>query len=254
MTPISVPAQYSSDITAGAINDFGQIVGVYGTIGQTPSLQGFFDNRGTFTSINAPGDAYTVVNGINDFGETVGYGATSLGAPNQAFVNNRGTFTLINVPGASELTDATSINNFGEVAGFYRNGSETISGFLDNNGSFTTIDVPGATNTEIFGVNDFGQVVGTAWGLPGEANGQTEAFVESGGVFTLLNGVGSNDATIAFGINDAGQIVGLNNSGASAFIATVTRAPEIDSASAASGATFLLGCILVLRGRRRHIP
>jgi probable HAF family extracellular repeat protein len=59
-----------------------------------------------------------------------------------------------------------------------------MEGFVDSGGRFTTINVPGATNTEVFGINDLGQIVGTTWGLPGETNGQTEAFVESRGVFT----------------------------------------------------------------------
>jgi hypothetical protein len=62
LTPISVPAAYSSNILAGGINDSGQIVGVYGLIGGTPTLQGFSYSGGTFTTINVPGDAYTVVN------------------------------------------------------------------------------------------------------------------------------------------------------------------------------------------------
>src|SRR5271169_2860925 len=78
-------------------------------------------------------------------------------------------FTPIDFPGALQ-TEATGINNSGQVAGWYQDGSEKTHGFLDVNGTFTPIDVPGAILTEAFGINNQGDIVGgyqTEVSLPG---------------------------------------------------------------------------------------
>jgi hypothetical protein len=47
--------------------------------------------------------------------------------------------------------------------------------------SFTTIDVPGAANTQAYGINDSGQIVGTI--TQGSAG---YCFLDSGGTFTFF--------------------------------------------------------------------
>lgn len=56
--------------------------------------------------------------------------------------------------------------------------------------------------------------------------------------------------TETYGINGHGKTVDIGDNGAAAFVATPTKAPEIDPASAASGLTLLLGSLMVLRARR----
>ncbi len=107
--------------------------------------------------------------------------------------------------------------------------------------SFTSIELAGATGTDLYGINDTGQIVGINTAFPYQAGFQYEngvfttlpfpgisrdinnvgqivgqyytfsgnrAFLYSGGEFTLLPEFPSLSASSALGINDAGQIVG----------------------------------------------
>jgi probable HAF family extracellular repeat protein len=89
------------------------------------------------------------------------------------------------------------INNLGQIVGTYRDFGGTLHGFLDTNGVITTIDFPGF-DTSVTAINDSGQIVGAYF-----TRDDTQAFLDSGGVFTTLN------AEYSTGINDSGQIVGL---------------------------------------------
>lgn len=64
--------------------------------------------------------------------------------------------------------------------------------------TFTTIDAPAAIGTFLNGINDSGQIVGTA---------ETYSFLLSGGTYNIINPPYSEGAT-ATGINDSGQVVG----------------------------------------------
>jgi len=77
-------------------------------------------------------------------------------------------YVAINFPGAFD-TNATGINNFGEIVGFYHQGTNCngnvsppcpTHGFKLINKTFITVNVPGAINTRVLGVNDGGDVVG----------------------------------------------------------------------------------------------
>ncbi|MGC2697220.1 MAG: hypothetical protein WA738_15655 [Candidatus Angelobacter sp.] len=79
-------------------------------------------------------------------------------------------YVAIDFPGAF-FTDATGINNFGEIVGFYAQGTNCFAGSVSDscpahgfklvNKVFTTIHISGALHTRISGVNDGGDVVGT---------------------------------------------------------------------------------------------
>jgi uncharacterized membrane protein len=109
--------------------------------------------------------------------------------------------------------------------------------------NFTTLDDPNGSNTQTYGINNAGQIVGginifghgfllsggtyttlddgsagtNAWGIngPGQIVGQfvnsgvTDGFVLNGGIYTtLIDTDPSAVSTAAHGINNAGQIVG----------------------------------------------
>src|SRR5438477_6709765 len=67
---------------------------------------------------------------------------------------------------------------------------------------FTTIAVPGSSNTEVYGINNAGEIVGTYSGAGGGGG-----FLLSHGALTTLTGPGSR-AIQPYAINDLGQIVG----------------------------------------------
>ena len=70
--------------------------------------------------------------------------------------------------------------------------------------TFTTIDVPGAMNTNITGINNLGQMVGSYLET---TNGPATGFLFSNGSFTFFNYPGGNN-TLAYDINDSGLICG----------------------------------------------
>jgi probable HAF family extracellular repeat protein len=86
------------------------------------------------------------------------------------------------------------------ITGMANAGSD---GFLYDYGSYRLLSVPGGFNTQAFGINNAGQIVGGYQDSTG-----THGFVYSGGVYTTLNDpLGTQ--TQAWGINDRGQIVGF---------------------------------------------
>ena len=121
------------------------------------------------------------------------------------------------VPGSTSTT-ARGINNLGEIVGFYDASGNTGCGFGVNcaihgfkliNGKFTRVDIPGALQTEIYGVNDGGDLVGsyftsdnTVHGFLLMHTGQLRHIDRPGTHFTLANGV-NNSLTVVGDSNDA---------------------------------------------------
>jgi hypothetical protein len=117
------------------------------------------------------------------------------------------TFTGINslLP-ANTNSQATGVNDAGEVVGFYQEGPNTspvFTGFVDKAGSVTPLEFPGATSTQALGVNDLGEIVGDY-----VTGGVMHGFLDNAGTFTTLDPTGSTATTIN-GINDSGTVVGF---------------------------------------------
>jgi probable HAF family extracellular repeat protein len=68
---------------------------------------------------------------------------------------------------------------------------------------FTTFDFPGEAITNVSGINNVGQIVGTAYD-------PNHGFTYSNGMFTSINFATGSPFTIteALGINDVSQVVG----------------------------------------------
>jgi uncharacterized membrane protein len=79
--------------------------------------------------------------------------------------------------------------------------------------TWTTIDYPGAVRTEVNGVNNNGDVVGS---YQDAINFNFHGFLLSGGLFTTIDFPGA-DWTNAEGINDSGDIVGTYSISANPF-------------------------------------
>src|SRR5215469_6482579 len=73
----------------------------------------------TFQTVNFPGDTFTQLLGINNFGDIAGYQGSGLtGHPNQGFtLDLPSTFTTENFPHAVQ-TQVIGINNLFTTAGF----------------------------------------------------------------------------------------------------------------------------------------
>lgn len=110
--------------------------------------------------------------------------------------------SAIDVP-RSSLTVACGVDMYGNVVGYFADGSGT-HGFFLKDGGFTTITFPGAAWTAAYGVNNAGQIVG---GYGSNEFSGRHGFLRSGSRFSSIDFPGSSD-TVARGINGRGQIVG----------------------------------------------
>jgi len=149
-----------------------------------------------------PGGSFSYAYGINNSGQVVGSGDSSVGV--QAFVDSGGTGMtgLSSLPGA--LLYAYGINNSGQIVGEGVNlADDRIEGFLYTGTGVTWFgSLPDSVTT---GINDSGQVVGVA----SSSAGNSEAFIYSSG--TGMTGLGflpGYTTSIAGGINNSGQVVG----------------------------------------------
>ena len=97
---------------------------------------------------------------------------------------------------------AEKINNIGQIVGLAIPAVTGSPAFVESNGTVKTFLIPGSTETDAFGINDAGQIVGTFYTV-----NTTRAYLDSGGVFTTNQPFGNSTAD-ASGINNSGQIVG----------------------------------------------
>ena len=108
-------------------------------------------------------------------------------------------FTTVDDPLAPGSTQASGINDMGQIVGTYFD----AHGFLYGGGSYTTIDDPLATQTVAQGINNAGQIVGYY-----SDQGGVHGYLLVGGLYAPIDNPSSTNGTFAQGINAAGQIVG----------------------------------------------
>src|SRR6188472_4285839 len=70
------------------------------------------------------------------------------------------TFTSIDFPGAFS-TNASGINDRGDIVGSYQDANFVFHGFLYDGRHYITINFPGASSTFASGINDRGDIVGS---------------------------------------------------------------------------------------------
>jgi uncharacterized membrane protein len=167
----------------------------------------------TYTTIDFPGSTQTVIGGINNLGQMVG-GYQLADQSRHGFLDVAGTFTTIDDPNATSGSEATGINNSGQITGTYNLNPPEVGhvlegahGFVYNQATmtFAPIDDPtaGVTNTTPTKINDSGNIVGIFRVNGGSGNG----FLDSGGTYTTVNFPGQS-GTHDNGINNGGEIVG----------------------------------------------
>jgi hypothetical protein len=209
------PGSAQTQVTG--IDNKGNTAGFWVNAGGTN--RGFVEWNGvfeSFTNPNTPRVAGSVnqLLGINDSGVAVGF-YTDAHGNNHAYQVNQatGVFTKIKISG-SVSTQATGINNNGDIVGTETAAGNTSSWLL-HDGHLTTYQFPGGSNTQALGINGSDEIVGF--------------YTDGGGVqhgFTLKaplgpvshwqsiddpNGVGS---TTVNGVNNAGDLVGFYTDGA----------------------------------------
>jgi len=109
-------------------------------------------------------------------------------------------FVTIDAPGAVE-TDATGVNNTGQVSGYYVDAAGNPHGFLWQNGGLQTVDYPGAPLTSPGHVNDVGLIIGNY----GTFTSQHAATYHTRlAIWTTLPDVAGLPVNIGHGINNSG--------------------------------------------------
>lgn len=168
------------------------------------------DHNGKLTLIDFPGAAETFLSGINDRDDVVGLYVDSAGVVHGfSFID--GTFATVDAPN-SMFNSADGINDPGAIAGFFQSLDFGVHGYRLKDADFTVIDDPNAfpgsngfpTFTEIFSINNRGQVVG----LSTDMFGLSHSFLLSDGVFQRIDVPAAVEGTAANGLNELDQVVG----------------------------------------------
>lgn len=209
---------------ASGVNDLGTIVGAYEDCGGSVHafiLTGFPGASYSFSAFDVPVASapwLAVADGINNLGQIVGYYHTSNGANHGYLRQADGTFYYIDFPpsqsptGTVEGTTPESINDQGQVVGYYTDGNGVNHGFLLSSGAFSTIDYPLGAQTYALGVGPDGSVVGEFIDAAGNGHGfvltpldQTKTAVTCSPV-PMVSG-GSTDCTVVVaGSTPTGQV------------------------------------------------
>jgi probable HAF family extracellular repeat protein len=220
----ALPTLGGNNGQASAINNRGQIVGMAedgtvdsscpsGTTNNRTQLPVLWEN-GRARALPTPvSDPSGFVMWINDDGQAVGY-TGSCGAMGHAVSWENDKVTQLKDLGTGAGAIAYGNNNRGQIVGsvFVTPGGAIRYPALWQNGVLTTLETlpPGDIAGIATGINDLGQVVGSAW----DSNfNWSHAFIYQDGVLTDLNTLFPKDlnlrATMANKINERGQISGM---------------------------------------------
>ena len=106
---------------AYGINDAGQVVGCSDTAAGAQHAFITGPNGVGMTDLGTLGGGYSYASGINDAGQVVGWSDTAAGVQHAFITGPNGVGmtdlnSLVSLPGGDVLTEATGINNHGQVA------------------------------------------------------------------------------------------------------------------------------------------
>jgi hypothetical protein len=145
--------------------------------------------------------------GVNTKGAAAGWCTSVKTGLDIAFVYSGGKFKPVNFPKSSG-TQATGINDKGEVVGLYLDSTGASHGFSKIGAKYTSIDVKGDTNTAAWGVNNAGQITVYAT----NAAGAFDSFLLTGKKLKKIDnpnaGKASGQGTIVHAPNNKGDIDG----------------------------------------------
>ena len=199
------------------VNNAGQVaVSYYGADGIYHAAT-YNSVAGTWTYLpDIPGYAGNLAGGINNHGLVVGDAFTTINQSTATFLGGVGwTYNgayspLFTAPGSIAATGGTatySVNDAGQVVGYYTDSNGIYHGYLMTGSSFTALDYPGAAQyggTVANGINNAGVVTGYYYD---DSSGDFSGFTWNNGVFTTLNVPGALDTAIT-AINDRGDLAG----------------------------------------------
>jgi hypothetical protein len=118
------PNAPGASLTAAAINDFGDVAGVY-TNPANGNTDGFLLRHGHFTDLAVPGAASTQALGVNIRDEVVGVWTDAGGNMHGFTWTPGGGFHSVDDPQGQGTTTINGVNDFGQLVGFYTVGTIT---------------------------------------------------------------------------------------------------------------------------------
>ena len=174
-----------------------------------------------------PGDPDGAANGINDWGQAIGWSGNCFNPAHALLWQNGKVTNLGNLGGT--LAEPIVINNAGQVCGFSTlPGDQYYHAFLWTRGKMIDLGtLSGDVSSSGDDVNDWGQVVGGSY----DASGNSRAYIWQNGVMTDLNTLIPANSPLYLleamgGINDSGWIAGIalqiSTGETHAFLATPT--------------------------------
>jgi len=145
--------------------------------------------------------------GINSAGTAVGWCTSAKTGLDIAFSYSKGKFTTISYP-KSDGTQASGINDKGEIVGLYLDSAGLTHGFSKIGSKYKAINVKGDTNTVAWGINNKGQITVYAT----NSASAFDSYLLTGTTFKKINnpkeGTGDAEGTIVHTPANNGDIDG----------------------------------------------
>jgi len=139
---------------------------------------------------------------INSAGTAAGWCNGSGGAI--AFTWSKGKFTTIAYPKATQ-TEATGINDKGDVVGLYFDSASVQHGFSKIGTKYKTIDIKGDTASDVYGINNAGTMCVYAI----TSAGGYSSFLYNGKTFKAISDPNAGTTgTVAHAPNNKGDVAG----------------------------------------------
>jgi probable HAF family extracellular repeat protein len=157
LTQVAMPGAFNTQLLG--INDLGVAVGTYGTE-QNPYAGIFTYFDGAFVDIGIVGVGYRIESDGRIFGVSGDYPGG--GGFNRA---QDGSVTKINYTYNNTVMPAYlyGMNSTGDIVGYAEFSGGVSKAFVYNAGVFYNLDYPLTSQTNAFGINDSGYVVGGWW-------------------------------------------------------------------------------------------
>ena len=119
----------AGNTTAAAINNAGEIAGFYADA--AGNFNGFIDNGGVFTTLNAAGAMDTTLLGLNNEGEAVGFDMDADGLMHGIACSVMAlTCQQFDDPNGIGTTTFNGVNDLGQIVGFYVNADDNTIGLV----------------------------------------------------------------------------------------------------------------------------
>jgi len=211
LTVFDIPdASGSVPAFPASINAAGDVLGFFfkTTEGITFSHGFLRDRLGNVTVFDAPNAIDTTPTSINNSGTITGTFRDDRNTVlSHSFVrDSQGNFTVFDATTTTRNTQAISINDKADIAGYF--GSSSTTGFIrDSRGNFTFFQAPNALVTASQSINNRGDVAGFIQDVSAGYN--LRGFVcDRLGKMTVFDASPNASSTIPYSINDRGDVTG----------------------------------------------